>query len=66
MAGHAAAKARMGNPETELCRSLNNVPYSSTLPFIRVQFKDRLSCYSRFWISVKAMITPNRGDLGKF
>jgi hypothetical protein len=36
MAGHAAAKARMGNPETELCRSLNNVPYSSTLPCIRV------------------------------
>jgi hypothetical protein len=31
MEWHAVTKARMGNPETELCRSLNNVPYSSTL-----------------------------------
>ena len=28
---HATTKARTGNPETELCRSRNNVPCSSTL-----------------------------------
>jgi hypothetical protein len=31
MAGYAVAEPRRGNPETEVPRNLNNVPYSSTL-----------------------------------
>src|SRR6266536_4371058 len=31
-AGHAANKPQQGNLVTEVCRSLNNVAYSSTLP----------------------------------
>jgi len=30
-AWHATIEARPENPETELCRSLNNIPYSSSL-----------------------------------
>ena len=54
---HATTKARTGNPETELCRSRNNVPCSSTLQRVfhiarKINYHSEESLPYGLWISL--------------